>query len=105
MSIGMVEFQGAIQRTQDFSTIKQQEDGKAMVSQSSLLQKEEKEQQVKPTQVRQMDQTDKNDTHADAREQGKNQYFGDGGMHRKKDAPDKDGKVSIKGVHHFDVSI
>ena len=92
MAIGMIEFQGSIQRTQDFTALKQQENTRPAVDQ-------------RVREVVKGDDTNKGENHADAKEKGKGQYAGDGGAGRKKKDISKEGKVVLKGTSHFDMSI
>lgn len=104
MAIGMIEFQGTIQRTQDFTTIKQQEDTKSAVDQSNIQVQTDKRIDEKLKQVNRGEDTAKNENHADAKEKGKGSYAGDGGAKRKKNVP-QEGRVVLKGTSHFDMSI
>lgn len=104
MAIGMIEFQGSIQRTQDFTTIKQQENTKPAVDQSNFQIQTDKRVDEKLKQVTKGDDTAKNENHADAREKGKGRYAGDGGANRKKKTS-QEGKVVLKGTSHFDMSV
>lgn len=105
MAIGMIEFQGSIQRTQDYTAIKQQENTKPVVDQNNFQMQIEKKADQKVKQVVKGDDTAKGENHADAREKGKGQYAGDGGAGRKKQDISKEGKVVLKGISHFDMSV
>lgn len=105
MAIGMIELQGGIQRTQDYTAFKHQENMKSAVDQSNVQVKIEKKVDEKLNQVVRGDDTSKSENHADAREKGKGQYAGDGGAKRKKQEIPKEGKVVMKGVSHFDMSV
>lgn len=105
MAISMIELQGGIQRTQDFTSIKHQENAKNMVDQSNLQQQNDKRIVNQHNQVNKGSESTKADTHADASEQGKNQYAGDGGAKRKKQEVPLEGRVVRKGTGHFDISI
>ena len=104
MAIGMIEFQGTIQRTQDYTTIKQQEDSKPAVDQSNLQVQTDRRVDEKLRQVSRGDDTAKNENHADAKEKGKGSYAGDGGAKRKKSVS-QEGRVVLKGISHFDMSV
>ncbi len=106
MAITPLEQLGAIGRTQDFSTIRQQEENKMLGSQTVIQSQVEKNTENKLSQVRQADHSEMLDKKFDAKEKGDNQYTGDGGRGRKK-APDKhtDGKVVLKGTGSFDMKI
>lgn len=105
MAIGMIELQGGIQRTQDYTAFKHQENMKSVVDQSNTQVKIEKRVDEKINQVVQGENASKSENHADAREKGKGQYAGDGGANRKKQEVPKEGKVVRKGVSHFDISV
>ncbi len=106
MAITPLEQYGAIGRTQDFSTIRQQEDAKMLGNQTLIQTQVEKEVEEKLSQVRQADHSEMKEKKFDAKEKGDNQYSGDGGKGRKK-APDKkpEGRVVLKGTGSFDMKI
>lgn len=105
MAIGMIEFQGGIQRTQDFTALKHQEDVRPAVEQMQFQQQADKKVEQKLNRVVQGDNADKSENHADAKEKGNGQYAGDGGANRKKQGLQQEGKVVLKGVSHFDMSV
>lgn len=105
MAIGMVELHGAIQRTQDYTAVKHQENMKPAVDQTNFQANMEKKIDEKINQVVQGEDTSKSENHADAKEKGNGQYAGDGGAKRKKQEIPKEGKVVMKGVSHFDMSV
>lgn len=75
MSVGPVVLGGMMQRSDDVGVIKQQQDNRPAVEQQNL-----QTQMVKKTddlrhQVVNPENSTKADTHADAREKGKNEYF------------------------------
>jgi len=105
MAIGMIELQGSIQRTQDYTTFKQQENTKTMVDQSNFQAQTEKKVDQKLNQVVKGDDASKSKNQADAKEKGNGQYAGDGGAKRKKRDISQEGKVVLKGVSHFDMSV
>lgn len=105
MAVGMVELHGTIQRTQDYTAIKHQENAKPMVDQANFQTQMDKRVEEKSTQVLQGDDTSRNENNADAREKGKNSYAGDGGANRKKKDNAQEGKVVLKGMSHFDMSV
>ena len=75
MSIRPVVMSGMIQRTDDISTIKHQQDNKPMVEQHNLQSQIAKREDKLSHQVMTSEDSAKADTHADAREEGKNKYF------------------------------
>lgn len=105
MAIGMIELQGSIQRTQDYTTYKHQENAKPMVDQANFQMQLDKKTDEKLTQVVKGDDAARGENHADAKEKGKGSYAGDGGAGRKKQDVPKEGKVVLKGVSHFDMSV
>lgn len=105
MAISMVELQGGIQRTQDYTAFKHQENMKSALDQSNVQVNIERKVDEKLNQVVRGEDTYKGENHADAREKGKGQYAGDGGAGRKKQEIPKEGKVVRKGVSHFDMSV
>lgn len=99
MAIGFVEMQGQITRAQDFTTIKHQEDHKGMVDQSNVATEITKQTEQKTNRVNRGDQSEFHQQKHDAKEKGKNEYYGDGGKNRKKhEQREEDGKVLLKGV-------
>lgn len=105
MAIGMIELQGGIQRTQDYTTMKHQENIKPAVDQANFQLKIDKKVDEKVNQVSQGENASKGENHADAKEKGKGQYAGDGGARRKQQEIPKEGRVVLKGVSHFDMSV
>ena len=107
MAISPIELHGAITRTQDYSTIKQNEDNRVMINQQSFQSRFEKEIDNRQTQVNQNESMRKEERRFDARDKGDNQYSGDGGRKRNKEEKDtrNTGKVIIKGRGSFDMKI
>lgn len=105
MAIGMIEFQGSIQRTQDYTALKQQENTRPAVDQSNFQLQIDKKVDQKIKQVVQGEDASKGENHADAKEKGNGRYAGDGGAGRKKQKISKEGKVVLKGTSHFDMSV
>jgi len=104
MAIGPIEMQGTIARTQDFTTIKQNEDQKGLINQSNMQQQFNKEIKERPHQVRQQENADYMNRKFDSQEKGDNQYAGDGGKNRQKEK-EEEGRVIIKGQASFDIKI
>jgi len=104
MALGPVELNGVISRTQDYSTIKQNEDNKGVVNQQNFQQQFEKTLDIRHTQVIQGDDIRKEDRKFDAREKGDNEYVRSGGKRKKKEEK-QDGKVIVKGQRSFDIKI
>ena len=104
--MNLIEFQGAIPRVQDYSAMKAQEDMRNDVNHSQFQASIDKHVEEKSTQIQQSASSDGAHNDADAKEEGKNRYFGNGGKDRKKkDAPNADGIVVRKGGGHFEASI
>lgn len=104
MAIGAIELNGAIQRTQDYSPIKQNEDNKAMFNQLASQNEFEKTVGNSLTRVNQGAETRKEDKGFDPRTKGSNEYAGDGGRYRKKPAA-FEGVVPVKGYSSFDLKV
>lgn len=103
MALGAIEL-GTIARSQDYTTIKQNEDNKGITQQSSLVQNMQREVEQKNRQVRKSDEADWQQKKFDAKEKGNGSYDGNGGSERKK-KQEPDGKVLIKGRSSFDIKI
>ena len=106
MGIGPMELSGAIGRTNDFAVIKAHEDNRGMVEQGIIVQTARKEEEQKANTVNRTDQAVNYEHRFDAKEQGKNEYNGDGGRNRKQSGKDEsDGKVTLKTESSFDIRI
>lgn len=106
MAISPIEFNATISRTQDFTTIKHNEDQKGMINQSNFQTQMDKETKQHLKQVRNANNADKKQDNTDAKEKGNGQYFGDGGRNRKRNMPPSVGdKVTGKKSGGFDISI
>lgn len=107
MAIGPMQLNGIMTRTQDFTSIKQNEDMKPMVDQSVFQNTMQKNIEKKLTQVKESDETDTYQRKQDAKEKGKNEYQGDGGRNRRQGQPGglPDGRVIRKGGAGFDFSV
>ncbi len=82
MSFGSIEL-ATIARTQDFTTIKHNEDSKGPLMQNMAGQKVQKETTQKVRQVNKKDEPEWQNKKFDARDKGSNSYQGDGGKNRK----------------------
>ena len=91
MSFGSLEV-ASIPRTQDYTTMKQNEDNKGAFQQMTR-------------EVHSSDNADWYTGQYDAKEKGKNEYAGNGGKHRKKENSEKDGVVVTKQHQGFDIKI
>lgn len=89
-------------RTPDFTTIKHNEDNKAVISQLNMAQQEDKAQKLRAQQVLHKEEVGWHQRKFDGKEKGDNEYAGDGG--RKRSGKQED-KVLKKGQQGFDVKI
>lgn len=105
MAIGAIEL-GTIARSQDYTTIKQNEDNKSLTQQSSMVHNMNRNAEQKTKQVHESENADWLHKKFDARDKGSNSYNGDGGQNRKKDRDkESDGRVLLKGQNSFDIKI
>lgn len=105
MAISPLLFNGSVSRMQDVSVIKHNEDAKGMVDQTNFHNTFNREIDSKVNQVHQSDDVDNRQKKHDAKEKGKNEYMGDGGKKRRKDAKSQDGRVIPKSMGGFDMKI
>lgn len=105
MTISRLELQGQVARTQDFTTIKHNEDNKGIVDQSNFQREFSQSVENKVRQVREGDHAENEGKKFDAKEKGNGTYSGDGGRRRKKKEEEEDGKVLLKGFSRFDMKI
>ncbi len=105
--INPLEFQGVIQRSQDSSILKHNENMKGVVDQSNFQSQMVKEIEHKHDQVNKKENAGKKDTKYDAKEKGNNEYFVDPNQKNKKTKKkeDEDGQVKIKKNTGFDMRI
>lgn len=89
MAISPILNNAMIQRTDDVGVIKHQQDTKPVVEQQNAMTQVNKKVEEKRREVVNPNDADKTDTHADAREKGKNKYF-----FRKKEAKKSASEVS-----------
>ena len=75
MAISPILMSGVVQRADDVSVIKNQQDNRPMVEQQNAQAQVAKKVEEQRRQVITSEDTNKTDTHADAREKGKNSYF------------------------------
>ena len=105
MTISRVEIQGQITRAQDFTNIKHNEDMKGSVEQSQIMQRNDRAAELKLQHVNDSEHAENRQKKMDAKGEGSNQYYGDGGKNRK-NKKEEDGKVVLKGVPSgFDLKI
>jgi len=89
-------------RTQDFSTIKQNEDNRATMTQMTMSMQEDKKAKIRSGQVVKKEETRWHQKKFDAREKGDNEYSGDGGKNRQ---AKQISQVVPKKSEGFDVKI
>lgn len=75
MAISPILNSGMIQRTDDVGVLKHQQDVKPVVEQQNAMAQVVKKTEEMRRQVINPEDANKADTHADAREEGKNKYF------------------------------
>lgn len=75
MAISPILNSGMIQRTDDVGVIKHQQDAKPVVEQQNAMVQVAKKTEEMRRQVVNPEDANKANTHADAREEGKNKYF------------------------------
>ncbi len=94
----------AITRSQDYTTIKHNEDNKGIAQQANLVQNKQRETEERLKQVNEGDNTAWQNKKFDAKEKGSNSYSGNGGNEKKK-KQEPDGRVVLKGQNRFDIKI
>ncbi|MCI8483588.1 MAG: hypothetical protein HFH41_04525 [Lachnospiraceae bacterium] len=104
MSIRPVEFSGVVQRSQDVSTVKHNEDNKSALQQQNVQVQFSKETMHHMQQVTHANDSDNPEKKFDAREKGSNEY--EDRRNKKKKAEEKNsGKVNLKATGGFDMKI
>ena len=83
MAFGSIEIV-SLTRTQEYTTIKQQEDNKGFVNQTNIGQQLEKKTEQLAREVNSSDNAQWQNKKFDAREKGSNEYSGDGGKKLRK---------------------
>lgn len=108
MALGAIEF-ATISRSQDYTTIKHNEDNKGMVDQANFSDQVQKAAQQQTREVQGSEDMRWQESRPDAKEKGNGQYGGDGGIRRKKGGQGKDQKprerMVVKGQGGFDFKI
>ena len=104
MSFGSLEV-ASIPRTQDYTAMKQNEDNKGALQQMTLGEQSQKHTEQRTREVHSSDNADWYTGQYDAKEKGHNEYAGNGGKHRRKEDPGKDGVVIVKQHQGFDIKI
>ncbi len=101
MAFGAIELT-TISRSQDYSTIKQNEDNRALVNQENGQVQVQKNENQRNREVHDSDNAEWHEEQPDAREKGNGEYGGDGGRNRKNRPKDR---VVVKGGGGFDIRI
>lgn len=105
MAISPLLMSGVVQRADDISMIKNQQDSRPVVEQQNVQTQMTKKVDAKRHQVVTAEDSDKTDTHADAREKGKNSYF----FHKKakgnKEEQTSENHVVKKSMGGFDIKV
>ncbi|MCI9080716.1 MAG: hypothetical protein HFI70_00040 [Lachnospiraceae bacterium] len=105
MAIRPVEFSGIVQRSQDMSTLKQNEDNKPMLQQQNVQSQFAKETIQHMHQVNHANDSDNPEKKFDAREKGSNEYE-DHRTKKKKKKEENSGKVNVKAsARGFDMKV
>ena len=105
MAISPVLMSGVVQRADDIGVIKNQQDHRPMVEQQNAQTQVEKKVDAQRKQVVTSEDTNKTDTHADAREKGKNSYFFRKTIKKKKEENSPEDHVVKKSSGGFDIKI
>ena len=101
MGVGSIDFT-TIVRSQDYSTIKQNEDNKVNVDQTNFGQHINKTVENKTKQVQNSEDTEWQNKEFDAKEKGSNAYSGNSEQRKKKQEKEQ---VIVKGHKGFDIKV
>lgn len=105
MSISPVLMSGVIQRADDIGTLKNQQDIRPVAEQQNAQVQVEKHAYEIQRHVIDADDANKTDTHADAREKGKNTYFSNKKSNKKEKKERKDQVIRKDVVHGIDIKV
>ena len=107
MSIRPIDFNGMIQRTDDISNIKHQQDSKPLVDQQNIQAQVERKEDAAKHQVRTKDDSSGAENQADARDEGRGLYYSSGERNKHKQEEKKEsGRVIKKKIGgSFDIKI
>lgn len=107
MAINPLLVSGMIQRTDDIGVMKHHQDVKPAVEQQNAQTQVIKKTEQQSRQVITKDDTNKTDTHADAREKGKNSYFfrKKSVQNKKEESSSEDRVVKKSEGSSFDIKI
>lgn len=105
MAISPIVNSGMIQRTDDIGALKMQQDSRPMVEQQSAQTQMTKKADEFSHQVVTPADSNKTDTHADAREEGKNKYFFQKKADNKKEEKQEDRVIKKYSSSSFDMKV
>lgn len=106
MSIRPVELNGMLQRTQDVSSVKQNEDNKPMLQQQNLNAQFSKETVHHMKQVTHGENAENTKKRYDAKEKGDNEYGGSSKQKKKEKEHQKEGKgIPKTRLGGFDIKV
>ena len=105
MTISPILMGGVVQRADDVGVLKNQQDARPVVEQQNAQAQMTKKVDAQRHQVQKKDNSDKADTHADAREKGKNSYFFRKKNNGTKKDEIKEDRVIKKSTGGFDIKI
>ena len=102
----LIELRGGIQRTQDYASIRQNEENRAAMQQANSDGVVKNHTEQKATNVNEQENADFYDRQFDASQKGDNEYQRqEQERKKKKEEKEKDGKVVLKQNHGFDIKI
>lgn len=105
MTIRSVDLNGMMQRSQDVSTVKHQQDQRPVVEQQQIGIREEKKFDQKMHQVNQSAKKDGTQTKHDAKEEGRNKYFSNSNSNKKKKKEEVNKVIPKTYQGGFDIKI
>lgn len=105
MAISPILMSGVIQRTDDVGVLKNQQDSRPIVEQQNVQTQMAKKAEEQRHQVVTSEDANKTDTHADAREKGKNSYFLRKKAKGNKQESSPEDRVLKKSVGGFDMKV
>ncbi|MCL2254761.1 MAG: hypothetical protein FWC09_09990 [Lachnospiraceae bacterium] len=95
-----ISIQGQVTRAVDFSPIKHNEDNRGFVDQLNIQKIKDDHEEAKAKQVGKKDETENQGERHDAKEKGKNEYYGNGGRGRGKNS---DGVIIKKSTANKEI--
>lgn len=104
MSIRPVDFGGMIQRTDDVGVLKHKEDAKPVTDQQNIQLRVDQREDDLAHQVQQTNETEEMKNQADAKNEGKGQYYGRD-RKKKKDSKNEDKVTKKNSSGSFDIRI